>query len=695
MPFYLLEIGCEEVPAAFVPLTSEYIEKEMRVQADALGLPYTKIVCGGTPRRSYLYIDGLPAKQQDREEIVQGPPAKIAFNPDGTVSEVGLKFAESKGLDKSTISKKSTDKGEYLVGTKKLAGEETSKILQRIIPQIIRSIPFPKSMRWGNGDMRFARPLKYLLSLWDGKILDLDTEGVRTVNTTAGHRFLAPETRRVTDFESYKSALKDMYVTVDAGDRETEIRRQLKALADKGGYRVDGDEALMKTVVNLVEYPYAVEGGFDDAFLELPAPVLITSMKHHQKYFPVYDKDRILAKFIGISNIDPAIARGGTVKDAGLIRQGYERVLRARLNDAMFFYNNDKNTALEDRVEALKKVVYQEKLGTSYEKMERFRTLAAALAGDYAKDKVALVREAATLCKADLMCEMVYEFPELQGFMGKVYARLQGKPAEVADAIEEHYMPRFAGDKLPASDIGRIVAVADKLDTITGAFSVGMIPTGNVDPYGLRRNAIGIINIIEDAGWKVPLQALVLDAVEQLKGKATADIKETADKVVNFFLQRQKQMLLSRGNVDADAYDAAAAIFSEFLSQRDRAAALTAAKKSPEFNSIAQSYKRINNILKKAGDITAVTSPAQFEHDEERGLHKIYLEKKESIENHAAKEDWDAAIRELIIFAEPLALFFDKVMVMAPDEKIRNNRLSVLRDLRSLFTAVGNLGEIV
>ncbi|MDR0454824.1 MAG: glycine--tRNA ligase subunit beta [Deferribacteraceae bacterium] len=698
MSFYLLEIGCEELPAAVAPLAAKYFEKEVSAQAEALCLPYKTVAVGATPRRVYLYIDGLPEKQRDREEFVQGPPARIAFNSDGALSEAGLKFAESKGLDLSTIGKKSTEKGEYLTGVKKLAGEETKKLFQRIIPQIIRSIPFPKSMRWGNGDMRFARPLKYFLSLWDGEILELGVEGAVSSDYTAGHRFLAPFTRQVKDFESYKKALKEMYVIADQTEREAEIRRQLNILAETGGYTVDQDEELMKTVVNLVEYPYAIEGGFDDLFLELPAPVLITSMKYHQKYFPVYGRDGILPKFIGISNMKPA-------EGDALIRQGYERVLKARLNDAIFFYNNDKNTPLEERTEALKKVVYQEKLGTSYEKMERIRALAVELANNYAGqltgmpadaiDTVNAVRDAATLCKADLMCEMVYEFPELQGFMGRVYAKLQGKPAEIADAIEEHYMPRFAGDKIPASGIGKILSIADKLDTVAGAFAVGMIPSGNVDPYGLRRNTIGIINIIEETGWKIPLNTLILSALEQLKTKSTAGINETAGKLINFFLQRHKQILISSDAADADAYDAAAAVSGDLLSLRDCAAALTAAKKLPEFNSIAQSYKRINNILKKAGDISAVTAPELFEYDEERALYGIYLNRKGTVERYTAENDWNAAISGLTVFAAPLALYFDKVMVMAPDEKIRNNRLSMLSNLRALFTAVGNLGEIV
>ncbi|MDR2870903.1 MAG: glycine--tRNA ligase subunit beta, partial [Deferribacteraceae bacterium] len=538
MSFYLLEIGSEELPAGVVPMAANYVKTEAEKQLTALHLNYTTLKSGGTPRRVYLYIDGLPQRQADREERVQGPPAKLAFNADGSVSEVGLKFAQAKGLDAATLTKVSTDKGDYLSGVKKIQGEDTAKLLSEMATHIIKTIPFPKSMRWADRDIRFGRPLKYLLSIFDGMRLELGIEGFSAVDTTVGHRFLAPAAFKVTDFDSYIRGLKAAFVMVDEADRQASIRAQMGELAKKSGYELHMDEALLKTVSNLVEYPYDVEGVFEEAFLELPAPVLTTSMAVHQKYFPTYKDGKLQAKFIGISNMNPA--NGGS-----LISNGYARVLRARLNDALFFYNNDQKKPLESLVELLKKVTYQEKLGTSYEKMERFRSLARFIAGGVAKDKVALVERAATLAKADLMSEMVYEFPELQGFMGKVYAGLQGEDAEVAAAIEEHYMPRFAGDVLPQTAVGKIVAVADKLDTIVGAFAIDMVPTGNEDPYGLRRNAIGIINILEDSGWRIPLKALLHEeAIELIRAKATVDCDVAYDKIYNFFIQRHKQLLL-------------------------------------------------------------------------------------------------------------------------------------------------------
>lgn len=687
MSFYLLEIGCEELPAAFVPLTSDYLKKEAQARLAELHLPYEKILTGATPRRAYLYMDGLPAMQADREETIQGPPARIAFNDNGEITEAGKKFAISKGLEMDSLKKISTDKGDYLVGTKRIKGEKTEALIADLAKHLVTSIPFAKTMRWGDRDIRFARPLKYLLSIFDGAVLPLDVNSIPSTDITVGHHFLAPDPVKVSDYTSYREALKNGHVTADMADRRNAIISQMHTLADKSGYKPDFDETLLDTVANLVEAPYTIEGKFDRKFLELPSPVLITSMKYHQKFFPVYDaSNNLLPAFIGISNMHPA--------DDSLIRSGYERVLGARLSDALFFYNNDKNTPLEERVEMLKKVVYQEKLGTSYEKMERFRSIALRLAATLAPSKTPLVQEAATLCKADLMCEMVYEFPELQGFMGRVYSELQGKNPEVATAIEEHYMPRFSGDKLPASDTGRLLAISDKLDTITSAFAVGMIPTGNVDPYGLRRNTIGIINIIEDSGWNIPLDEIIRFSLNNVKEKANKPLDELTGMVADYFLQRQKQMLTARGSVDSDAFDAAASVPDDLLNIRDRAMALTAAKKSEQFASIAQSFKRINNILKKANIASEAVNENLFEHNEEKALYKLYNDKNKSINAYIADKNWGEAVQELINFAAPLNAYFDKVMVMAPQEEIKNNRLATLLLVKGLFNSLGDLAQI-
>lgn len=686
MPFYLLEIGCEEIPAAFVPSSAAYLKNEFEKQLAAYGLPAEEIVSGGTPRRLYVCLKGLQERQIDRSELIMGPPARIAFSENGELTEVGRKFAESKGLDISTVKKITTPKGDYLQGEKKTGGGEAEAVLKEIAPRIAAGVPFPKSMRWGNGDFRFARPVHWFLSVFSGRTLDFEIDGIKASGFTFGHRFLAPGKIAVKDFEQYKSALREAFVIADGEERASMIKEQAAAIEKECGFRIRLDGELLETVSNLVEYPHCVAGAFDESFLALPKEVLITSMKVHQKYFPVEnDAGVLINRFMGVSNMLPP-------SGDGLIRQGYERVLKARLNDASFFFGNDRTVPLQDRVEALKRVVYQEKLGTSYEKMVRFRRLAVMLAEKLAPEKAKTTETAATLAKADLMSEMVYEFPELQGLMGSCYARLEGRPENVCRAIFEHYLPRFAGDALPETDEGRFVSIADKADTIAGAFAAGMIPTGNLDPYGLRRGAIGILSIIEDAGMRLDLRELTEAALAGLEDKIKFDRAETENKILSFIMQRWRQMLVSRGTVEGEIFDAVSGGSADPIAVKNLAAVLTGARSSENFQIIAGSFKRINNILKKNSWTDTSCNAELFRTDEERAVAGL-------IENQSIKELLEAeknydALDQLMKFAPAVNAFFDKVMVMTEDEAVRANRLSLIARLRSVFMYVGNFDAI-
>ena len=574
MPFYLLEIGCEEIPAAFVPSSAAYLKSEFEKQLAAYSLPAEEVISGGTPRRLFVCLKGLSDRQIDKSEFIMGPPARIAFTEDGELSEIGRKFAESKGLDIARIKKITTPKGEYLQGEKKTGGGDAETAIKDIVPRIVAGVPFPKSMRWGNGDFRFARPVHWFLSVFSGKVLDFEIGGIKASNFTFGHRFLAPEKIIITDFEQYKNALRAAFVIADGEERSSMIKEQAALLEKESGFKIRLDEELLETVTNLAEYPHCIEGSFDEDFLALPKEVLITSMKVHQKYFPVEDAcGTLMNKFIGVSNMKP-------LDGDDLIRRGYERVLRARLNDARFFFENDKMVPLEDRVEALKKVVYQEKLGTSYEKMVRFRKLSLLLAEKIAPEKLKTTEMAATLAKADLMSEMVYEFPELQGVMGSYYAGFEGKPECACKAIFEHYLPRFAGDVLPETDEGRFVSIADKMDTIAGAFAAGMIPTGSLDPYGLRRGAIGILSIIENAGLRLDIRALTEEALSGLEDKIKFNKADTQEKILGFIMQRWKQILVSRDIVDGEIFDAVSGGSSDPIKIMNLATVLTGARNS-------------------------------------------------------------------------------------------------------------------
>ena len=686
MPSYLLEIGCEEIPAAFIPSSTKYLLDEWTRRLTALNLPFSSIETGGTPRRLFVNIDGLELFQADKTEIIMGPSAAIAFNADGSLTEAAKKFAASKGIDEATLKKVTTQKGEYLQGEKKTGGMSTSELIQKTAPEIIASMPFPKSMKWGNKDFRFVRPIHWFLSVFDEKELTFETEGIKASNITYGHRFLAPAKIEVKNIEEYKEKLASAYVYVNLSKRRDMIKTQIKEIESRENIVVDIDEDLLNIVSDLVEYPYAILGSFEESFLSLPEEVLITSMKVHQKYFPVRNSTgKLINKFVGIANIKSP--NGDSV-----IRQGYERVLRARLNDGLFFFNNDKKVPLEQRAEELKKVVYQEKLGTSYEKMERFKEIASFLADIICPNKKANVEKTAYLCKADLLSEMVYEFPELQGVMGYYYAKNEGIDDDVAQGIMEHYLPKFAGDKLPETDEGRITSIADKIDTISGVFAAGMKPTGNLDPYGLRRSAIGILSIIEDAGYRIELTKLIEISLNKLSARLSFNKEDVINEVMSFINQRYKQMLVSKNVVAADVFDAVCDKSSDVIKTLNLAKVLTNARNTNEFQTIAASYKRINNILKKNDFDKEFFSDELLECEEERALGALI--RQQQMQSLLNEEKNYAVLDELMKFAPAVDAFFEKVMVMAEDVKIRENRLGLIASLRKVFLIIGDLGAI-
>ena len=686
MPSYLLEIGCEEIPAAFIPTSYKFLLDEWTKRLSALNLPFSSIESGGTPRRLYVNIEGLPVSQVDKTEIIMGPPANIAFNDDGSLTEAAKKFAASKGIDESTLKKVTTQKGDYLQGEKKTGGEKTADLLMKTAPEIIKSIPFPKSMKWGNNDFRFVRPIHWFLSVYDEKPLVFETDGITASNITYGHRFLAPAAIEVKNAAEYKEKLENAFVYVETSKRRDIILAQIKEIEAKENVCVEIDEDLLNTVSDLVEYPNAILGSFEDSFLTLPEEVLITSMKIHQKYFPVKDSgNTLINKFVGVANIK-------SPNGDGTIRLGYERVLRARLNDALFFYNNDKKVKLEERAEQLKKVVYQEKLGTSYEKMERFKAIASFLAEKLCSDKKENVEKTAYLCKADLLSEMVYEFPELQGIMGYYYAKNEGIDEDIARGIMEHYLPKFAGDVLPETDEGRLTSIADKIDTISGVFAAGMKPTGNLDPYGLRRSAIGIISIIEQAGYRIELKDIIEITLDKLSSRLAFNKDEVIKEVLSFINLRYRQMLVSKDIVAADVFDAVCDKSSDILKTLNLAKVLTNARGTDGFQTIAQAFKRINNILKKNNWDKEQFADELLQTDEEKALGSLI--RNQNMQALLDEEKNYATLDELMKFAPAVDNFFEKVMVMAEDIKIRENRLGLIACLRKVFLIIGDLGAI-
>ena len=556
-----------------------------------------------------------------------------------------------------------------------------------MLVDVIKSIPFRKSMRWGDKAFRYARPVHWFLALYDGGVIDFEIDGIKSGNKTMGHRIHANGYFEVKDFADYKSKLVESKVCSSSAERTQQMRDQIAQIEKETGYVVDLDEELLDTVAGLVEYPVAMMGEFEEKYLDIPAEVLITSMKYHQKYFYVTDKDgNLVNKFIGVSNTDP--------NDPELVKAGYARVLRARLADAEFFWANDQKYPLEKRVDELKKVVYQEKIGTSYEKMERFRKLAAFFANSFNAEVTKDTERAATLCKADLLSEMVYEFPELQGIMGRRYAGIQGESEAVAQAIEEHYLPRFAGDDLPASDCGAFVSMADKLDTICGCFAVNLIPTGSQDPYALRRGAIGILSIIKEKGYRMGLKAMIAESINNLKTYINFDSDKVENLVYDFIIQRYRQML-SDEKISADCVDAACDVSDDIITIEKLAKALEEYKQTKEFASIAGGFKRINNILKKSEHTSDVYDEALFETDYERELAELISNKAGQIDREVSEENFTMAMTQLLTFSGPVDNFFENVMVMAEDEKVKLNRLSLLNKLKGVFNMLGDLTKII
>ena len=680
MSFYLLEIGTEEIPAAFINPACNFLRIEFENLLKQNNIKFEKVISDGTPRRIFLYIDGLPEKQEDRQEIVMGPPSKVAVDNEGKYTKAALSFAKSKGINESDLSLVKTEKGEYLQGIKKIKGISTKDFISKNVVEIILKIPFKKSMRWGDKNIRFVRPIHWFLSVYDSEILPFEIDGMHASNFTYGHRFMrgtANENKfTVRNFDEYKKFLKENYVILSFEERKIEIVKRIKEIEKEYDFHVPVDKDLLDTVANLVEYPFAVLGNFEKDFLQLPDDVLITSMKVHQKYFFVKDKNgNLLNFFIGISNTLP-------VSDN--IKNGYERVLRARLTDAMFFFENDKKIPLEKRSEELKKVVYQEKLGTSWEKVERFTKIAEKLTDFLDKSKLSSVKRAALLSKADLMTEMVYEFPELQGYMGMVYAKIQGETEDIANAIFEHYFPRFAGDKLPTTFEGTVISIADKLDTICGCFVIGLIPTGNNDPYGLRRGAIGILNIIREKNIRLDIKKLISFCLNLLDKKVDFNKDETLSKIYEFIMQRFKQILINEG-ADADIFDALVDNFEDILTIEKAVKEVTPKRVSEDFMIVTTSYKRIANILKKSGgtftkfDISKINN--KFEEDLYLHLKDLDSKLDKLIEN----EKFQEAIELLLSMRKPVDDFFDNILVMDNDEEIRNNRLALLSNLKSTF----------
>ena len=682
----LFEIGTEEIPAGFLSKAVVDMEEMIRKALSEKRIAFEGIRCLATPRRLVLHIADLAPKQDDQVVEKMGPAKKAAFDENGQPTKAALGFARGQGLEVSQLETVTTDKGEYLCARKTIAGQPTADLLPDLLKSFLLAIPFRKSMRWAAYDLRFARPIHWLLALYGGKVVPLKVEDIESGNTSRGHRFMSPEAFSVEGYEDYLAKAQERFVIADPALRKKLILEEAqKSAADVGG-KLFYTEDLLETITFIVEYPVIVRGGFDPHYLQIPKDVLTTTMISHQKYFPIVDDaGKLLPYFVAVSNT--------RARDLEVVARGNERVLQARLADASFFFEEDKKVPLEDRVESLKKVVFHTLLGTSHKKVMRFRKLAVKIS---AKVKPAVkknVDRAALLAKADLESLMVGEFSELQGIMGREYALLAGEKQEIADAIYEHYLPIVAGGDLPGTDEGAIVGIADKMDTIVGFFAVGMPPSGTADPYALRRQALGVINIILSRRYDLSLNFLIDECLASLKDVLRKPAEDVKKDVLEFFRGRLQNQLISQGY----AYDTVDAVLAADIDRLvlviEKIQALQAFRANPEFEPLSIAFKRIDNILKDfhggSVDVNLLSQEAEIK------LFANFENIGTRVEKGIAEKDFTAALNKLAALRSPVDAFFDSVMVMDKDEKIRFNRLSLLADISALFHQIADFSKIV
>ena len=671
----LFEIGAEEIPAGFLPNIIKQLGELATAALAERHIPHGAVKVYATPRRVALLINDVAERGEDVHETHKGPSVSIAYDADGNATKAAIGFARGKGLDVSEL--KVVDG--YIFADTTTAGLDTKEVLSDVLPSLITGLSFPKSMHWGDLEERFVRPVRWLVALFGQDVVPVTFANVTSSNVSRGHRFLGESELTITEPKDYVDTLTKNFIMIDQDVRRETIRKQLTELAATKGATVVWDEDLLDEVTFLVEYPTALCGTFDESYLALPSDCIITPMKDHQRYFPMVDgKGTLLPMFLTVRN--------GDSKSLEVVAAGNERVLRARLDDAKFFFNEDRKTPLAGRYEALTKIVFQEGLGNLKDKTERLLTLGAALAQEVGFTDTVTLERATHLAKTDLTTGMVSEFTELQGIMGKEYALLDGETPAVGEAIFEQYLPRFAGDILPSTDAGRILSIVDKVDTIVATFSRGLIPTGSQDPYALRRQTIGIINILMDSKWSLSMRPIWVKAMELL-GVASEKQEELLGQLENFFILRLKNILLEQGMpyqvVDIVlSQETVTVALAEGLGQ-----ALTA-NRIDENEPLMQAYTRIFNMVK---DVTFTgVDESLLKEDSEQALYKAALPVYTTNRNALEAGDYVKAVSLAESLVPYIEIFFEHVMVMDKDEAVKQNRLQLLR----MTYEVSNLGKL-
>jgi len=689
----VLEIGTEEIPAQYMENALKDLNRLAKKYLEESSINYKEIKVYGTPRRLILFIFHIKDKQEDIFQKIKGPAYSIAYNKDSQPQKPALKFAQSQGVNVGDLIVEDTKKGKYIFASKSIIGQPTIDLLSQIFPKIIKGMQFPKSMSWGEKSLRFIRPIRWILALYGNKIIKFNLNGLDSENITYGHRLLAPQKIKISSTQEYFKKLEKSYVIIDPQIRENIVKTDLKQIIKEINGKKIINEKQLKEIVYLVEYPNAILGRYDKKYLELPKDVLTVVMEKHQKYFPVFkNKDELLPLFIVIIN--------NSKKYASKIREGNENVLRARLEDAKFFYHEDQKIPLEKRVDKLKNVIFQENLGSLFDKTKRLELLC-----DYISDSLQVEQKvkkdllrSAHLCKADLVTEMVKEFPELQGIMGKEYAILSGERKEVAEAIFEHYLPRFSGGRLPLTKGGMILGIADKVDSIIGCFVMGLTPTGSQDPYGLRRQSRGKIAIILKNNLQISLKDIIWKSLSLYKESLSVKLKinenEIVSEILYFLKQRVKNIFLEDG-IRYDVIDAVLAVDSDgdVVDIKHRIKAIEELCNQPIFGKILNSSSRVLNLSKNSEE-TEIDRSLLKEKAELRLYHN-YENNYPRIKEFISNKEYKKVFNLLGDLCEPVGEFFDQVLVMDKDEEIRKNRISLIKKIGILFNQVADLSKIV
>ncbi|MBT9316243.1 glycine--tRNA ligase subunit beta [Leptothoe spongobia] len=711
MATFLLEVGTEDLPASFVGDALNQWKAKIPAALGEQLLSPDSIEIYGTPRRLALVLNGIPERQPDREEEAKGPSVKAAFK-DGEPTKAAAGFARSRGVTVDDFEIRDTKKGKFIFVTQKIAGRAATDILTELIPQWILGLEGKRFMRWGDGDLKFPRPVRWLVTLMDDQVLPITLANGSEVcvsdRTTQGHRVLHPEPITLKHATGYVEAMTSIYVDVDPEERRKKIVAQVKKAAKTVKGKAIVNPELLDEVINLVEWPTAVVGKYDEEFLELPSEVAITEMESHQRYFPLKSGDSLLPNFITISNGDPA--------KSDIIAEGNARVIRARLSDGMFFFNADRTQTLADYLPKLEMVTFEERLGSMRQKVDRIVGVAGAIATQLSLDtpQTDLINRAALLCKADLVTQMVGEFPELQGIMGEKYARNSKEPESVATAISEHYLPKGAGDSLPQSLTGQVVGLADRLDTMVSIFSLGMKPTGSSDPFALRRAANAVVSIIWSGGLDLNLTELITEITTTFAAdRDGVNVTELRQELESFFEQRVRTLLQDDEAIDYDLINAVvgeedpdyrARVLSNLLDARDRARFLQEIRTNGTLASVYETVNRASKLATKGEldttslDPSGIVDPDLFQSPAEQAFHKSLQQLVPQTEAAQAERNYQKLIDGLKKAAPVVAEFFDgdnSVMVMDDDAAIRKNRLNLLGLLRNHARVLADFGTIV